>query len=86
MDKAKSFMNLASKLLLIIWGCYLLYDGAIYCIYTMGQVVGSEFSMLISLVSIGGKVLVWLALLGFWLGTMPIPVPVVPAKPGKKRK
>ncbi len=50
-----------------IWSLIILMSGIYEYSATNGKVVGSNFGMLISLVHIGGEILIWLALLSFYI-------------------
>ena len=54
---------------LFIWSIWILTDGISFMSGTTGEVDGSNFGMLISLVHIGGELLIWFALAGFYIIT-----------------
>lgn len=86
MKAVKKHLNKACAWLLGLWSIYLLYSGTVYAVLTSGTVTGSEFGMLITLVSVGSKLLIWLALAGLWFATIPVPLPVMPATSKKGRR
>lgn len=65
----KSLWDWANLILggaIAVWSLLLIKSGAGYIIATSGYVTGSEFGMLITLVSIGGDLMIWLGLFSLW--------------------
>lgn len=54
------------KYILWAWSAWMLINGFIYYVQSMGVVYGTEFSMLITLVSIAGTFMIWLAIFTLW--------------------
>lgn len=54
------------KYILWLWSAWMLLSGANYWFATMGFVQGTEFGMLITLVSGMGMFMVWLAIFTLW--------------------
>ena len=55
------------KVLLIIWSILLGLSGLFTWFQTMGQVVSTEFNLLIAILNKISILLVWIALFSFWL-------------------
>lgn len=56
----------AMAFLLGLIGTWMIVNGTMITIQTMGRVTGTEFSMLIAVNNQLGLVLVWLGLFGLW--------------------
>ena len=56
----------AMAFLLGLIGTWMIVNGTVITIQTMGRVTGTEFSMLIAVNNQLGLVLVWLGLFGLW--------------------
>jgi hypothetical protein len=56
----------AMAFLLGLIGTWMMINGTMIAMQTMGRVTGTEFSMLIAVTNQLGLVLVWLGLFGLW--------------------
>ena len=56
----------AMAILLGLIGAWMMINGTMIALQTMGRVTGTEFSMLIAVNNQLGLVLVWLGLFGLW--------------------
>lgn len=57
----------ATGFLLGLIGTWMMINGTMIALQTMGRVTGTEFSMLIAVNNQLGLVLVWLGLFGLWI-------------------
>lgn len=53
--------------LLGITSAWLILNGLLIVVQTMGRVSGSEFGMLITLASLVSSIAIWIGLFGFWI-------------------
>lgn len=53
--------------LLGITSAWLIVNGLLIVVQTMGRVSGTEFGMLITLASLVSSIAIWIGLFGFWI-------------------